>query len=51
MHFEGIPENTNLLIMEYSDHDYDAMDNGGHGKFDGEQGTEVTCTIVLTGKY
>lgn len=29
----AIPENTNLLIFEYSDESHKPMDNGGHGKF------------------
>lgn len=28
-----IPENTNILIFEYSDRSHQPMDNGGHGKF------------------
>lgn len=28
-----IPENTNILIFEYSDRSHPPMDNGGHGKF------------------
>lgn len=28
----GIPEQTNLLILEYSDRSYQPMNNGGHGR-------------------
>jgi len=29
---KNIPDGTNALIMEYSDRDYQPMNNGGHGK-------------------
>lgn len=28
-----IPEGANAIVMEYSDHTYQAMNHGGHGKF------------------
>ena len=47
---KNIPAGTNAIIMEYSDHDWPPMDEGGHGKIGyriPEGTTEITTPSVL----
>ena len=42
----NIPKGTNAIVMAYSDRSYQAMDQGGHGKFAYQLGEKVNAVKI-----